>query len=404
MTPTLPAFKRDYRSVPKPGSKIEHISDVIKKPFNARAVQVHVWKNDTVLGVVPDANRPGHASMQVYENGEPVRLISWWPVGSVGKHNRTKKFPGTDHKRLSIDGFRELKDSTKDILQKAKLKGNNLQQARPGQYLHRGDQFEGYNTEFTEQKARWMKLPEVSVSIPGMGAANRRWGLHLPSIANWWDGFSGDTEQKYIMQSKTNNCSGAVAGALNAGGAAWFVPEPIAVLCITPRFIADWSHRLEERISTIEENTKALQSAIAVAGPGLNQHHLPLPLPKKDEWIKATFLAHKPRSLQLQAIDRALSEPFTETFSDHQQKRLVILVEAIYNHISKNTNSDRRMWVLCLARLALALVSKINQRVGPVMPLRREPAPEAQKPAVNRFSPDDDDGDWSLDNGDDEDY
>jgi hypothetical protein len=394
----------------QPGSKIDHVSDVVKPPFEARALQVYVWRNSTTaLGFLPDANHPGHSAMQLYEGGKVVRLISWWPKDDAGKNNMNARLGGKAGTRLSIDALSEMGSNARELLQTAKLKGNLGQVARQGQYLHRQGDLAEYSRELAQQKARWLKVPDFSVSIPGMGAENLRWGLHLPGIADWWSAWNSDPERKYIMQSRSNNCSGVVAGALKAGGAAWFLPDDVAGLLpqlitktCTPNFVADWAERLAHAISNLEQNTRSLQDAIVKAGPGLAPIHLPAPLPNKGEWIKATTRAHKPRSFELQAIDRALDGIFTETFSEDQQKRLVVLVKALSNHISKRPASERRLLVLSLARQALGLVGKINHRVRPVTPLKQNRPPAHPTPSMrslNRTSFSDDDGDWNPNEG-----
>ena len=355
----------------KPGSQVRAIKKIIRRPIQARAVQVHVWKNATGFAGIPDAHHPGHAAMQVYENGEVVRFVSWWPEGAVGKEDKTKVVRGKKGWRLSLDAISELGDHARGILERAEMKGNLSETARRGQYLHgEDDGLSDYNRLLRQQKERWMQLPEVSVSLPGMGAQGVRWGLHLPSIAEWWDEFADDAW--YVMQSTTQNCSGAVASGLREGGAECYVPAPISWLYLSPNYIADWAKQLDCKLRTLELNTMRLKRKVTTAGPELARYPLPGPLPSKEAWLKASHLDRKPRSPQLHAIDSALNA-YNQAlsvgdFSVDKHKRLVQLTEAIYVHVMSRPASERRNWVLSLADKVLRLIDDINGHVGDVIP------------------------------------
>jgi len=81
----------------------------------------------------------------------------------------------------------------------------------------------------------------------------------------------------------------------------------------------------------------------------------------------------KPRSLQLKAIDNALSEfnkfPDLYQFSVDKYRRLVGLVEAIDAHVTARPGSERHIVVLSLADKALKLVEYLNGQVDAVAPL-----------------------------------
>jgi hypothetical protein len=328
-----------------------------------------VWKNrTTAFGLIPDVNHPGHAVMQVWENREVVRFVSWWPPGRVGKKEKLHSGFGNKSPRISLDAMTELGDTGRDILVKARKKGRSEEVAFEGQYLHKPEK-ELENWEgLKEEEGRWMQAPQNSVSLPGMGEQKVHWGLNLPAIVEWWDDWSQDA--KYVMQSTNKNCAGAVAGALRAGGAECYVPAPIAWLVLPPNAITVWAQQLEDRLRVLEQRVKQLQHKAGHAN--LLEYRLPGEvLPTKDEWLKASAVARQPRSSELRAIDSALGEYHrfdTGAFNVNQHKRLVQLVEAIYTHVQTQPTSERNKWVLSLSSSALYALELANGRVNDVMP------------------------------------
>lgn len=311
--------------------------------------------------------------MHLYENGKPVRLVSWWPDSGTAKDEELKNYfrrqfpimqkwlgglgkldPGSKNSDLDSDALSELGPSAQQKL------SSGTYTAREGQYR-------------LQSSGNWVQLPKVW-EIPGMGAKGVRWGLHLPSIRDWWD---NHPPEKYVMVSTTHNCAGAVACALQRGGADSFVKAPVSGIYLGPNYIANWSQMLQDRLWELEINTSRLHRKVREANLG-ESHGLPRPVPSKEQWMKATYLAYKPRSYQLRAIDTALGNYYAKlaegegplSFGVKKHEMLVKLVDAIYNHVSTRPSSERRKWVLSLADCVLCVVNAMNMAVPAVVPVR----------------------------------
>jgi hypothetical protein len=342
---------------PEPGSEISHIKKVIPPPDSPRAVQVHIWKNAVGPLGIAKPQHPGHAAMQVYENREVVRYVSWWPGEGAGKGNKLNKQDAHQMNRLSTDGWNEISKKTEEKLNAPDGK------ARPGQYRHRGF----INRVGELITGGWMQLPQDSVSIPGLGAPSVTWGLHLPSIATWWDAWS--QHQKYVMMSTSNNCAGAVALALKEGGAECYLKEPATWLYISPLKVDEWAHGLQDRLRELDRHFAAIAEKVERTKPvpGLPTSS---PIPSKDDWVKYSALKNSSRSSYLRAIDDALGElnkhQKIDGFSVERQRCMVTLVEAIHTHVVTQPASERNGFVLSLAGRILNCIRVWNQSVAPV--------------------------------------
>jgi hypothetical protein len=330
--------------VPLPGSEISRVSDVIKPPHCKQAVQIHVWRYQ-VFGHI------GHAAMQVYKNGAVEELISWWPDKA-----------GLGNRRISGDALAEMSEETKKKLDKAEF------HARAGQFLHKYGALDQRTKDESvkEYSDLWMQLPEVSIALPGMNNPRHYWGLHLPSIINWWDNWSQHNE--YAMYSTTRNCSGAVALALKEAGAECYFSQPFSWLVITPNQIAEWAQKLKDRFGELEQKALTLRTKINVYGDKI--WNCPIGnsvLPRLEQWKEVTAIDYKPRSLWLRSIDSALdaymSIPFGQSFNPKKHSCLINLVEALHGHVASRPDSERRISVLMLAAMTLRHVEAENARL-----------------------------------------
>lgn len=354
-----PTFK------PRAGSVIGSLDEVMGKT-KARAARVVVWNNKTTLGIIPDARHPGHAAMQLFENGKLYRFVSWWPEGAVGKEDKRDARFGQGSSRLSMDVGSELGKYTREMLTSGEYR------PQEGQYV--------YNKE-------WIKTPQDWVELPAMGTLGVVWGLNLRLIADWWDEWSKD--QKYVMQSTTNNCSGAVSLALKEGGAESFVEGPTTWLVCSPNSIALWAHQLKKRLSALNVDANLLQVTLSKELKP-EDSIWSLQIPTEREWMTATFLTMKPRSSLLKAIDSALAQfdQFREFKFIDRQKRLVKLSEAINDHLRESPNSERRNRVLSLAKAVLTDQKTRNRDAGPAPSERHkfeDPAP-SERPKIEFVS------------------
>jgi hypothetical protein len=374
---------------------ISSATDALERCEHARTVRVYVWKTGTDRFGFPTGHI-GHASMHLYENGQPVRLVSWWPERGTTMEGAVQEFWA--NLRSGIQGqfpvlrkwFGEFQPPVPDSGEKNKsLDDDARSELSPStaQKLESGA-FKPREGQYRLKTGNWVQVPDVW-EIPGMGATGVRWGLHLPSIRDWWD---KNPPEKYVMMSTTKNCAGAVACALQRGGAGSFVSAPVTGLYITPNYIAAWSQMIQDRLWELELNTSRLKRKVREANLG-QDCNLPRPVPSKQEWMKLTYLACKPRSYRLQAIDTAVGELYMRlqegegalSFSVKKHEALVKLVDAVYKHASLRPSSERRKWVLRLAECALALVDAMNAGTEVVVPMR-PPRPLKFKPGVTYTS------------------
>jgi hypothetical protein len=358
---------------------VSSVAEALERPVNTRAALVYIWQNSMTLDSKGRVKfHVGHASMHLYENRHPVRFISWWPETGADPDAAFVEYidnlvtsiqklfpkmlawvgppapdpdPGKKNIGLDEDSFSELSNSAQN-----KLK----QGAKPR---------EG---QVKLKSGHWVQLPKA-FELPGMGAPNRWWGLHLPSIRDWWD---NRPPEKYVMISKANNCSGAVATALARGGAESFVAAPVAPVYIVPNDIMFWVQKLMARLLELDANTQWLSDQLKKSNSS-DECTLPGPLPSKDEWLKATYLKNKPRSALLHAVDSALDVCYTKvaegggiSFDIKKQAALVKLVSALYWHASLRPTSERHKLVMCLADRTLSLITAMNSQVEKILPPR----------------------------------
>ena len=221
----------------------------VEPPPFARAAQVVIWRN-TSFGPFPTTHF-GHAALQLYENRERRVLISWWP-GEGGASMISPAAPGSAKRRLSFDANAEMSETARAGLARP---GSDRFEPIPGRQARRkktdsmildfraDHELARYGDDqvwewIQREGMDWLQLPEAIVPIPGLGQVSR-WGLHLPSIVDWWEEWSPD--QLYKMASVTNNCAGAVKLALSAGGATWFHELPHALVYSDPVTVETYS-------------------------------------------------------------------------------------------------------------------------------------------------------------------
>jgi hypothetical protein len=104
-------------------------------------------------------------------------------------------------------------------------------------------------------KNEWVKEPDLVVSVPALGAANRYFGVSCSRMWTWFENYRDQDFAEYRMISASRSCAGIAMRALASGGGDAFSKQPNSHFYVLPNEVADYAVKL--RAGILELNTKA---------------------------------------------------------------------------------------------------------------------------------------------------
>jgi hypothetical protein len=96
----------------------------------------------------------------------------------------------------------------------------------------------------------WVQEP-VKIRIPMLGTPGGPFGLDGVQIFRWWKVFRASPTNRYRLISKTQNCAGVIALALQAGLGENYAKKPTPRLFMEPNHIRKWAEDIQREVALL---------------------------------------------------------------------------------------------------------------------------------------------------------
>lgn len=318
-------------------------------------IRVHVWRNVKRWGL--PTSHFGHAAVSLLDQatGATNAYISWWPGEGAGKKQAlTNQLGGANPDHLT-DQVSEMNMLTALRLEVGHRQANGI--PVPQEWLdYLNDVGKApINAPRTGQNRlgtldanglpMWSQSNDEEVDIPGLGGGHMPWGLSSSEMAEFWRQWDVPGRE-YRLASKTSSCAGVAAQALGEGGGNAYSKGPTALIYMEPNQIYDWANAI--RSATFSLNLESVHirretANLQVAQGDLNR------VWTSDEWIKASAVDWKIRSILLRSIDSALVEFHRAAAFQPRFTALVKVFRGILKHRESHPESKRTIAMLVLA-------------------------------------------------------
>lgn len=201
-------------------------------------------------------------------------------------------------------------------------------------------------------------------------------GLDGEAMQAWWNDIKTQNPS-YRLVSKTNNCDGVTVGALLAGGAASYAPEPTKFLYYQgARTLMEWVSDVAASVNVWDSRLRQAKEVLQF--PKLTKRNLRLrsqrgldELPSVAEWKAMSYVRFGRRREQVAKIDQYLTD-FWEAERTYTQgaffvayyKRMALLriLHQVYLHITLKPNSNRHNAVVDLGTVTLKAVHEQHRK------------------------------------------
>ncbi len=215
---------------------------------NEMGILLYIWRNKGFFRTL--AGSFGHAALRLvgphFQKGNQKSVyISWWP--------------GMDQSHWSL-GAIQLRTAEHQHHRaywhdkRAELSDRAQQQLRNGSPLREGQRSEDPSLPLHMQT--FVKLPDIKISLPTLGAKGVVRGLDARRIHAWWKVINGAATGPWTTIRR--NCAKIVAAALEAGGAADIVPMPRTTLW-RPTVVEKWAQAIVSRCAESNQWTQWIQ-------------------------------------------------------------------------------------------------------------------------------------------------
>jgi hypothetical protein len=206
----------------------------------------------------------------------------------------------------------------------------------------------------------WVEMPD-KVHLPVLSTPGTAFGLDAVRMYRWWQVFCTSPRNIYRLLSRTQNCAGVIARALQAGGGELYAPMPDPYLFMEPNHIRNWALAIQAKLDKFNKAMNPLYMPPAVA-----------PVPRAAEelmsvrlWMDKTnrgVLSH--RGAYVRQIDRLLTRywasagAWTNTNYEERVRILGQILDQIHKHLVHRPHSSRTDPALELGEQILATVRR----------------------------------------------
>jgi hypothetical protein len=205
--------------------------------INAEIEKLRIWQNPNMVRwfYLSEAdqgfNRHGY--------------ISWFPSGAgVGSKSDMKRGMEGEQNTFWEDMDCEISARSQENL------ADGTYKPQPGQ-IQSGKTYGRKDAS----KDEWVKEPDLVVSVPALGAANRYWGVNCSRMWTWFEDYRDQDFAEYRMISSTRSCAGIAMRALANGGGDAFSKQPNSHFYVLPNEVADYAVKL--RAAIVDLNAKS---------------------------------------------------------------------------------------------------------------------------------------------------